>query len=267
MKWIHSILESANEFNYLIRGRYANFVTSIEPKWMDTHLPIFTWHGVEPDEFDEELSFLSENGYSTWTLCDFYKFQEGVKPTNDRHVMITFDDGYESVWTVGGQILKKYGFQAVAFVTPTYIGQPGYLSWDQVSRMHESGFFDIQSHTLTHRAMIVRQPADRLSLEFELAESKRIIESHLPYLRVDCLCYPYGLGSDEAVALSKKTGYRANFWSGRADRSLNRPGDDPYYVVRLKHDYVFRLPGRNRKNMATIFSAKFFRRLRGKAYA
>src|SRR3990172_10093042 len=260
-KWIENIREVTNEFYYLMWRGYPRFVTSPKPKWNDMHLPIFTWHGVEPDDFERKLSYLSQNGYKRWGIKEFYEFIGGVKP-NDMHVMITFDDGFESVWTKGAPILKKYGFRAVAFIVPAYIGHPQYLSWDQVLGMQESGLFDIQSHTLTHRTMIAEKPADRLSIEFELFESKRIIEYHVPGLNVDCLCYPRGLGSEGAVNLSKKNGYRANFWSGRPDRSLNRPGDDPYYIVRLKHDYIFRLPGRNRKNMATIFSAKFFRRLR-----
>jgi peptidoglycan/xylan/chitin deacetylase (PgdA/CDA1 family) len=74
------------------------------------------------------------------------------------------------------------------------------------------------------------------------------------------LCYPWGIGSELAVALSRAAGYVSNFWVVTAQRNSNRPGDNPFYIPRLKDDYLCRLPGSGRQSLASIFSMKLRRR-------
>jgi peptidoglycan/xylan/chitin deacetylase (PgdA/CDA1 family) len=225
---------------------------------------VFAFHGVEPQLFEEQMKYLAANGYKTVSARQLLDFMAGDLLLPRRSLLLTFDDGYESVWTQGAPILKKYGFQATAFIIPSFLGRPKYLTWEQVKLMHQSGLFDIQSHTLTHRPMT---SLETWNIENELRESKRLIEAFLPGHRVDHLCYPYGLGSPEAVEISRKVGYLTNFWSALPGGFLNTPKKNPYYVVRVKHDYIFRLPGKGRKSFFFIFRMKVFRRLKGKAYA
>jgi peptidoglycan/xylan/chitin deacetylase (PgdA/CDA1 family) len=96
-----------------------------------------------------------------------------------------------------------------------------------------------------------------------LLQSKRLIEERLPGKTVQHLCYPYGRGSETSVKLSKAAGYVTNFWCVRKDRNSNKAGDNPFYYVRLKNDYIFRLPGKGRKSLLTIFKEKFARRIKG----
>jgi peptidoglycan/xylan/chitin deacetylase (PgdA/CDA1 family) len=95
----------------------------------------------------------------------------------------------------------------------------------------------------------------------DLEGSRRSIEDHLPGHRVRHLCYPYGVGSDLSVRLSRESGYVSNFWSIRRDRRTNRPGDDPFSIVRLKADYIFRLTGRGRRSLLSVLAAKIRRRM------
>jgi peptidoglycan/xylan/chitin deacetylase (PgdA/CDA1 family) len=104
----------------------------------------------------------------------------------------------------------------------------------------------------------------REAMLHSLAESRRLIEERLG-TEVRHLCYPYTIGSDMAVALSREAGYRTNFWGAVSGRRGNAPGDDPFRCTRLKGDYVFRLPGRGRKPLAAIFRDKATRRASGRA--
>ena len=79
---------------------------------------------------------------------------------------------------------------------------------------------------------------------------------------IEHLCYPWGTGSDLAVSLSKKAGYSSNFWVNIDQRNTNKKGDDPYYIPRIKDDYLFRLPGKGRKSLGQIFKEKLHRRFR-----
>ena len=95
----------------------------------------------------------------------------------------------------------------------------------------------------------------------DLERSRECIEEHLDGHRVRHLCYPYGVGSDLSVRLSRESGYASNVWSIREDRRTNRPGDDPFAIVRLKTDYIFRLAGRGRRSLLSVLAAKVRRRL------
>lgn len=259
--------EVFNEVRYLTGHHYADFVTARDPIWSDDAVHVFTYHGVEPGLFAEQMAYLAANGYSTYNIDDFLQFLTLGRKPDKKGVLLTFDDGVETVWTKGAPILEKYAFQAVAFIVPTWVGTRGFLDWSQIADMHRSGLFDIQSHTMTHRPEVCGQGIDMVEIERELTRSKYAIAERLPNHTVEHLCYPQGAGSDTAVSISKKVGYKTNFWSGRLDRSLNRAGDDPYYVVRLKHDYIFRLPGEGRRSWLPILSQKVTRRLKGAPYA
>jgi len=258
--------EVSDEVRFLTDPKVSGFITESNPVFPKDRVAIFTLHGVEPG-FDEQMDYLARHGYKTILPADLMAILEKRAPVPPKAVMVTFDDGYETVWTKGAEILKRNGLTATAFIVPGFIGTPGYLTWKQVDEMMASGLFDIQSHTMTHRAMIARTPADLPEMERELVESRAQIEQHLPGHKCVHLCYPYGLGSEDGVRLSKKAGYLSNFWSRRLDRLMNAPGDDPFYIGRIKHDFIRRLPGGPRVALSSLILQKFTRRLQGKEYA
>jgi hypothetical protein len=98
----------------------------------------------------------------------------------------------------------------------------------------------------------------------DLVRSREMIEARLPGQRVRHLCYPYSIGSELAVDASRGAGFASNYWGVLPGRRGNRPGDDPFHCVRLKSDFIFRLPGRGRKSFARIAFDKAKRRLSGR---
>lgn len=99
------------------------------------------------------------------------------------------------------------------------------------------------------------------AISAELIQAKSVLESRLDK-SVTHFCFPFGRGSKRAVNLSREAGYVSNFWVTRPDKAENRAGDSPYNIVRLKDDYVQRLPGRGRKSLASILGRKLRRRFR-----
>ncbi|WP_272061252.1 polysaccharide deacetylase family protein [Oscillatoria sp. CS-180] len=93
----------------------------------------------------------------------------------------------------------------------------------------------------------------------DLTVSREILSEKLNR-PVNHLCYPWGVGSEEAVSLSKIAGYSSNFWVSLDQRNSNLPDDSPYYIPRLKDDYLFRLPGDGRHSLWRIFRTKLKRR-------
>lgn len=103
------------------------------------------------------------------------------------------------------------------------------------------------------------QEQTRKYLLEDLVLSKEMLSQRLGK-DIQHLCYPWGIGSEQAVSLSQEAGYASNFWVTLDQRNSNFPGESPYFIPRLKDDYLFRLPGEGRHSLRQIFQTKLQRR-------
>jgi hypothetical protein len=120
-------------------------------------LPVFHLHEVTGAWLEPRLRSLAENGYRTVTCDEIAHFViDGVRP-GPRAIALTFDDAWESAWSVALPLLKQYGLRATVFAIPARVGEDGvsspFVTWSQLRELHTSGVFDVQSHTRSH-AMI-----------------------------------------------------------------------------------------------------------------
>jgi peptidoglycan/xylan/chitin deacetylase (PgdA/CDA1 family) len=188
-------------------------------------VPILTYHNfsetkqdlmmVRKDSFEQQMNYLASNGYTVITLDDFFDFLEFRKQLPKKAVVITFDDGWQGVYTIALPILKKYGFPATLFVYTDLInGSKKTLSWSQLAELDREGI-DIQGHTKTHRNLSKIKNEESLAsyvrdVENEITASTRIIKEKLNK-DVQYLAYPYGDTNNLIVAFLKKKGYRGAF--------------------------------------------------------
>ncbi len=252
--------------------RYPDFVLGERASSLEASVPVFVFHRVEPVRFAEQLRYLQENDYRVLGTADeLLACLRGVQPRTARTVLLTFDDGLESLYTVAFPLLRKHGMAAVAFIVPGFIGLPGFCTWDQLREMHAAGVIDVQSHSFFHRyaprwsrivpcldaAERCRDQARRVpSMEDDYRTARERLEEELQK-PVRHLCYPDYDGTAESVAVSRQAGYVSNFWGLVEGRGVNRLGGDPFRVARLLDDYVFRLPGRGRRALGSILAAKW----------
>jgi peptidoglycan/xylan/chitin deacetylase (PgdA/CDA1 family) len=144
----------------LLMRRYPPFVTGGPLPRGD--VPVFVFHSVEPEVFEAKLRHLAENGYVALSADEYVEVLIGKTTAPDRAVVLTFDDGRQSVHTHGLPLLQRYGMKAVLFMVPARVGIPGgtsegFMNWDQIGELVQSGLFEIQSHSLNH-ARIHTQP-------------------------------------------------------------------------------------------------------------
>ena len=86
--------------------------------------------------------------------------------------------------------------------------QKNTLTWDQIEEMSKDPLCTIGSHTMSHCRLII---TDEKSLQYELGESKKILEQHI-CKPVEHLSYPYGWIGDvsaEAIAFARNVGYKS----------------------------------------------------------
>src|SRR5262245_34102940 len=65
---------------------------------------------VDTAELVSQFSWLKENGYQVIGLDDVIAAREGRRPLPDRAVMLTFDDGYRSVYTRVYPLLRLFNY-------------------------------------------------------------------------------------------------------------------------------------------------------------
>lgn len=159
---------------------------------------------VKPEVFENQISTLKNNGFSFITYKDIEDWKlKGIRPPK-KSVIITFDDGYEDNFTNTLPILQKYNAKATIFIATNLINKPGYLTWDQLKAMKDSGLFEIESHTNRHKILpnLVESAIDD-----ELISSKNAIYENLGIV-ADVIAYPEGKWSKLTVARAENAGYK-----------------------------------------------------------
>lgn len=366
--------------------RYPAFVTRNLPRLTPGEIPVFVFHTIEPDRFEEQLSLLKNSGFRTIGADEYLAILQGrITPQGDE-VLLTIDDARSSMWIYGFPLLKRYHAKAVLFVIPGWTpegpprpnlddqwegkadaatlagidpGDQAICSWPEIKAMHASGLVDMHSHTYFHQRVFadtkvadvvrpgcVATPSDAvyspyLTLDTHPAEippshfyglplfATRSLQEGMPFLELstavqeECrnlyrtdpdaadllpklqaivdragvsfcsqehaldiiredlarakamlaeklgepeagsqLCLPFTLGSPAMLAMARQVGTTAVYWGVSDQRRINRPGDDPFHLVRLKNDFIWRLPGPQRRSLPAIYLDKTVRRLK-----
>lgn len=201
------------------------------------HLPILGYHRVgllrdphvptvSAELFERHLQFLARHRYQVIDLEAVATLLDRGQRWPRRHVVITFDDGYEETATIAWPLLKRFGFPATVFVTPAEVGRPGFMTWAQIADVAKDGM-TIGNHTMYHSYLPVVKPEQ---LQEELVESKRCIEAQVGH-PVRFMSYPVGGFTPQVQGLLRQVGYRAACTTNRA-ATIN--GIDRFALRRVK---------------------------------
>lgn len=199
-----------------------------------------TWYYVPQPVFADQISTLSACGWETIDIGGLRAALEGALRLPERAALITFDDGYRSVYEYALPVLRRLGCPAVLFVPTDFVGRTNEFdsdvepvepmcSWAELRELSRSGVA-VQSHGKTHRAFSNISPAERRR---EVADSKAALEAWLEG-PVDVFAYPYGDDADGACdvrAALAETGHRAAFGYGGGPFEL--VGADRYRLARI----------------------------------
>lgn len=210
----------------------------------DTKLPVLLYHDfadplppddgnnyayiTTPQRFEDNMTALLGAGYRSVSFAQLL----GNKPLPRKPFIVTFDDGYDSNYTLIFPILKRLGVKASIFVVTDWMGkQMGdnlYFGGAAAREMQQSGLVEILSHSKRHVAapsLPVAQFAQEVNTS--LTELRFILEQNV--LKV--FAYPYGLYNDQTVQalaqdgmLAQNTGLGINWMSSLDLSSILRIG-------------------------------------------
>ena len=169
---------------------------------------------VTPENFKWQMDYLKANGYQTAFLSELVGWLRTGAVLPAKTTVLTFDDGYQDIYTNAFPILKEHGFKATIFLATDFIGGAmnnrsnvplKMLSWQQIEEMYQSGLIDFQPHSSGHYDL------DRVTLaeaEGQILKSRQLIEAGLNK-KCTLFAYPRGKYSLELIRVLKKNGFEA----------------------------------------------------------
>lgn len=228
-------------------------------------LPIIMYHSllkdshawneyvISPDEFEHDLAWLRDSGYTAVTVQDLIDYVNGEGSLPDKPVMLTFDDGYYSVYLYALPLLKEYKMKAVLSIIGRYTDlyslngeeNPAYshVTWSQVAEMSDSGIIEIQNHTYNmHSLNGQRQGSRRVSGESyehyeqvmmaDLIRLQSLVDAYTRRMPT-AFAYPYGFISKESGGILKDIGFHCSFTSYTGISRITRDPGSLFMLKRL----------------------------------
>ncbi|HKI54077.1 MAG TPA: polysaccharide deacetylase family protein, partial [Anaerolineales bacterium] len=178
---------------------------------------------VSPYSFEQQMYLLKQWGYQTISVEMMIAAIKGGGLLPPRPVILTFDDGSESVLSTALPIMQKYNFTGVIYLVNNYIGAAGFLNTEDIHELYEAGW-EIGSHGITHTDLTL----EGVDQEKEIIESRLRLQRQLD-VPVLTFAYPYGAYNKDSVELVRYAGYIGAMGLGAGTRQGNK---NLYYLYR-----------------------------------
>lgn len=124
-------------------------------------------YAVTPTDFVRQMDWLRNHGYRFVSVSDVLAARAGARPLPERAVLVTFDDGYRSVYVHAWPVLKLFRIPAVVNVVGSWLEEKDTIDFDgrrlprsvvlsraELREMVESGLVEVGSHSFDlHRGI------------------------------------------------------------------------------------------------------------------
>lgn len=186
------------------------------------NVPVIFYHHIEPMEqaktaghaqltvdaviFDGQMKYLLDQGYRTISAEELVNAIYSHKSLG-KAVVVTIDDGYSDAYTYAFIIAKKYGVILNLMIPTGLLNNPGYMSWENLKEMLNSGLATAYDHSWSHYSM---PKGDEKKIEMEVMTAKKQLEQNLGKT-VKIFTYPYGSSDKKTVNILQKNGFIAAF--------------------------------------------------------
>ena len=207
----------------------------------------------------KHFNWLKENGYNVISWQQVIDAENGKGTLPDNAVLLSFDDGYETMYNVVFPLLKAYNYPAVFAPVTGWLDTPAnqkityadkmldrsvFATWAQVKEMEQSGLVEIASHTHNLHNGINANPSSgqlpsviapeykngkyetedayKNRLKSDFARTVQTLVNHIGK-KPRVMVWPYGQFNDVAVQLARQAGMSHYFSLG--EKIVNKVGD------------------------------------------
>ena len=211
-------------------------------------VPILLYHDISgkgnysitQEVLRKHFQYFKDNGIKVIKLSELIERLSRPKPVVDKVVVISFDDGFLSMYTKLLPLVKEYGYPVTLFVYTNniYTKAKYNLTWQQLREMEEYGI-ETECHSMSHIDLEELSETDSASIRRmlfkEIYLSKRIIELYMQK-PVKYFAYPFGRYNLELIALCRLSDYKRVFSTAYRKHIITR---DNYCLGRghIKRNY------------------------------
>ncbi len=155
----------------------------------------YSYQKIGKTKFEEQMRYLHSEGYNT--IC----FEDLEKPLPDKAIIVSFDDGFRTVYENAMPIMNRYGIKGTVYLPTAYIGEnEKFITWDMARKMKESGLWSFAAHT--HNHIDIRCIED---MDEEIERSNSIITKAFG-CKPTAFCMPCGGYSAKSVKEVRRAG-------------------------------------------------------------
>lgn len=225
---------------------------------------------VHTSEFSSDLEYIESNGFTPVSVSELIEYVNGNTILPENPIMITFDDGFESFYSLAYPMLKEKNMKSVVSVigkvTEIYSENEDHninysnLTFDQINELISSGIVEVENHSydMHHSRQGKRKGISKLKDETDEEYKDNLTKDLLTLQKIlkqkcgitpKCVVYPYGAYSSGTLQTIKKLGFKCSMV---CEERINR-------IVRNDPDSLFNLGRYNRPS--GISSEVFFEKL------
>lgn len=191
-------------------------------------------YNILQSDFEADVKYLLEAGYTFCTASELAAYIKNADFTEKR-VALTFDDGYDSDYSLALPILEKYHVKATFFVIGSKVDYAGHTTRDEIAKMASTGLAEIGNHTYDLHYMQFSQlydlyfrSADMTPVYSDIQKNNTLIEE-ITGTPVKSFSFPFGLYSGQINDYMTYNGF-ATFSS--VENILTYPTSPMYRVNR-----------------------------------
>lgn len=187
------------------------------------NVPVLFYHHIQPQAdavankqtsvstdinyFEQQLAYLNDNKYVSISALDLVNALKNHAGLPGKSVVVTIDDGYSDVYTNVFPLIKRYTIRVSLLIPSGLIGNAGYLTWDQLNDMKNSGLVYLIDHSWSHYSLPAGS-TEKIKYEVETAKSQ--IEQYTGQ-KVELFGYPYGVFDNRTIQVLNEDGFLGAF--------------------------------------------------------
>lgn len=199
-------------------------------------------------DFRAQMQALRDGGVTVVSMPEFLAWRRGEDDIPDRSVLLTFDDGWRSVYEEAFPILREFGYPFTIYLYQDFVDIGGAsMTKGEILEMMENGA-TLGSHSVSHpypqavRAVVNRNEPAALAgfLEREMKQSRAFLEEQFK-VPVTTYAYPGGFYNDVIRDFGlQQAGYAELFTVNPARARWDAPrGEVDRFVIHGDNDQNF----------------------------
>ena len=214
---------------------------------------------IHTSKFRKQMETIRQLGITVISWDDFVAWKNGTKTIPDKSLLLTFDDGWKSVFTDALPILREFNYPFTLYLYKNFVEGGGKaLTIPMIREMIAAGA-TLGSHSVSHPFPSAVKKASKQGpeayaafLRVEMGESKRFLESTFA-VPVMSYAYPGGYVTPEMPPIGKECGYThgvtvvpGKVQRGTPNATLCR------YMIFGNNDRIFELATTFRESLAPV---------------